>query len=208
MQSKEYKKEYLKNWCLKNKERKKELARNWYLKNKEKVNKLSKEWYLKNKEKTKKWYKEWYLKTKKERKKYQLKYYNLNKNKIIKRQLIKEKERYHSDSNFKIIHVLRRRVRLAIKNGYKNTTTLKLLGVPNVEFLWKHLESTFKPGMTKENHGKVWHMDHILPCVSFNLNDPNEQKKCFHYTNLQALFVHENLSKGSKIIKQDLTLNN
>jgi len=201
-------KEYLKNWCLKNKERKKELARNWYLKNKEKVNKLSKEWYLKNKEKTKKWYKEWYLKTKKERKKYQLKYYNLNKNKIIKRQLIKEKERYHSDSNFKIIHVLRRRVRLAIKNGYKNTTTLKLLGVPNVEFLWKHLESTFKPGMTKENHGKVWHMDHILPCVSFNLNDPNEQKKCFHYTNLQALFVHENLSKGSKIIKQDLTLNN
>jgi len=208
MQSKEYKKEYLKNWCLKNKERKKELARNWYLKNKEKVNKLSKEWYLKNKEKTKKWYKEWYLKTKKERKKYQLRYYNLNKNKIIKRQLIKEKERYHSDSNFKIIHVLRRRVRLAIKNGYKNTTTLKLLGVPNVEFLWKHLESTFKPGMTKENHGKVWHMDHILPCVSFNLNDPNEQKKCFHYTNLQALFVHENLSKGSKIIKQDLTLNN
>jgi hypothetical protein len=208
MQSKEYKKEYLKNWCLKNKERKKELARNWYLKNKEKVNKLSKEWYLKNKEKTKKWYKEWYLKTKKERKKYQLKYYNLNKNKIIKRQLIKEKERYHSDSNFKIIHVLRRRVRLAIKNGYKNTTTLKLLGVPNVEFFWKHLESTFKPGMTKENHGKVWHMDHILPCVSFNLNDPNEQKKCFHYTNLQALFVHENLSKGSKIIKQDLTLNN
>jgi hypothetical protein len=208
MQSKEYKKEYLKNWCLKNKERKKELARNWYLKNKEKVNKLSKKWYLKNKEKTKKWYKEWYLKTKKERKKYQLKYYNLNKNKIIKRQLIKEKEKYHFDSNFKIIHVLRRRVRLAIKNGYKNTTTLKLLGVPNVEFLWKHLESTFKPGMTKENHGKVWHMDHILPCVSFNLNDPNEQKKCFHYTNLQALFVHENLSKGSKIIKQDLTLNN
>jgi len=62
--------------------------------------------------------------------------------------------------------------------------------------------------MTKENHGKVWHIDHILPCVFFNLNDPNEQKKCFHYTNLQALFVHENLSKGSKIIKQDLTLNN
>jgi hypothetical protein len=54
--------------------------------------------------------------------------------------------------------------------------------------------------MTKENHGKVWHMDHILPCVSFDLSNINQQKKCFHYTNLQALFVHENLSKGSKII--------
>jgi hypothetical protein len=193
-------KEYFKIWCLKNKKRKKELARNWYLKNKEKVRKLSKEWYLKNKEKTKKWYKEWYLKTKKERKKYQLKYYSLNKDKIIKRQLIKEKEKYYSDFNFKIIHILRRRVRLAIKNGYKNTTTLKLLGVPNIEFLWKHLESKFKKGMTKENHGK-WHIDHIIPCASFDLSDPKQQIKCFHYTNLQPLWAHENLSKGVKVLK-------
>jgi hypothetical protein len=38
--------------------------------------------------------------------------------------------------------------------------------------------------MTKENHG-LWHVDHIRPCISFNLTDPEQQAICFHYTNLQ-----------------------
>jgi len=197
-----YNKEYHKNWYLKNKERANKLGKEYYLKNKEKANKLSKEYYLKNKEKIKKWYKDWYLKTKKERKKYQLKYYKLNKNKIIKRQLIKEKEKYYSDLNFKLIHVLRRRVRMAIKNNFKNTSTLQLLGVSNIQFLWNYLQSKFKPGMTKENHGKIWHIDHIIPCVAFDLSKIEHQKICFNYKNLQPLFVKDNLSKGCRIIKK------
>ena len=66
--------------------------------------------------------------------------------------------------------------------------------------LKKHLESTFKKGMNWEKFKKgVIHIDHIRPCVSFDLSKPEEQAKCFHYTNLQALWAHENLSKGAKI---------
>ena len=54
--------------------------------------------------------------------------------------------------------------------------------------------------MTKENHG-FWHIDHIIPCASFNLKDPKQQTKCFHYTNLQPLWAKENLSKGAKILQ-------
>jgi len=54
--------------------------------------------------------------------------------------------------------------------------------------------------MTKENHGK-WHIDHIIPCALFDLSDSKQQAKCFHYTNLQPLWAHENLSKGAKILK-------
>jgi len=64
--------------------------------------------------------------------------------------------------------------------------------------LWIHLEKQFKQGMTRQNHGK-WHIDHIIPCVSFDLTKPEEQSKCFHYTNLQPLWASENLAKGSKI---------
>ena len=54
--------------------------------------------------------------------------------------------------------------------------------------------------MTWENHGRYgWHIDHIMPCSSFDLTDPEQQKKCFHYTNLQPLWAHENMSKGAKI---------
>ena len=78
--------------------------------------------------------------------------------------------------------------------------SMELLGVPNMEFFWNYLESKFKPGMTRENYGKEWHIDHIIPCIAFDLSKEENQKMCFHYTNLQPLWAHENLSKGSKIL--------
>ena len=54
--------------------------------------------------------------------------------------------------------------------------------------------------MTKDNHGSIWQVDHKIPCAAFDLSDPNQQRQCFHYTNLQALFAYENLAKGSKIL--------
>lgn len=54
--------------------------------------------------------------------------------------------------------------------------------------------------MTWANYGE-WHIDHILPCASFNLSDYKEQQKCFHYTNLQPLWAVDNYKKHDKIIK-------
>ena len=50
--------------------------------------------------------------------------------------------------------------------------------------------------MTLENYGDFWHIDHVKPCASFDLNDEEEKMKCFHYTNLQPLWGRENLTKG------------
>ena len=89
-------------------------------------------------------------------------------------------------------------LRLSVLKGrYKSKPTLKLLGC-SFEECWQHLESKFQPGMTKENYG-LWHVDHIRPCVSFDLTDPEQQKICFHYTNLQPLWAIDNMKKGSKI---------
>jgi hypothetical protein len=69
----------------------------------------------------------------------------------------------------------------------------------DIETVKKHLESLFKKGMSWENHGNEgWHIDHIIPCAAFDLTDPKQQKKCFHYTNLQPLWAKDNLSKGDK----------
>jgi hypothetical protein len=78
----------------------------------------------------------------------------------------------------------------------KHGNTMELTGCTTEELI-KHLSSKFTEGMTLDNYG-YWHIDHIKPCDSFNLEDPEEQLKCFHWTNLQPLWAIDNLRKGSK----------
>ena len=64
-------------------------------------------------------------------------------------------------------------------------------------FLANWLENKFCSGMNWSNHGE-WHIDHIRPCASFDLTDPEQQKQCFHYTNLQPLWAEDNRVKSDK----------
>jgi biotin operon repressor len=101
---------------------------------------------------------------------------------------------------FKLKKILRNRVKAAIKYGAtkKYASTMELLGC-SVQEVRKHIESLWQPGMSWDNHGlKGWHIDHIKPCASFDLTDPKQQKECFHWTNLQPLWWHENLKKSSR----------
>ena len=87
---------------------------------------------------------------------------------------------------------------LKAKSCKKAYSTLEYLGCSFYECK-KYLEAQFKEGMTWKNHGKKgWHVDHIRPVASFDLKDPEQVKKCFHYTNLQPLWWRDNLTKGAK----------
>jgi hypothetical protein len=123
--------------------------------------------------------------------------YQKNKEKILLYEINKRK----TDINYRLAGNMRKRLRIVLKSNPKLSTTMKLIGC-SAEQLKKHLESKFKQGMSWSNYGK-WHIDHILPCASFDLSKPEEQRKCFHYTNLQPLWAKENLSKGNRIIKEN-----
>ncbi|MDC3332859.1 hypothetical protein OAV62_01315 [bacterium] len=45
-----------------------------------------------------------------------------------------------------------------------------------------------------------WHMDHVIPCASFNLLDTTDQKHCFHWSNIKPMLKEKNLSKADKIV--------
>jgi hypothetical protein len=142
------------------------------------------------------------------RRKYHSQYYQKNRTKVIKHQLeyiknnrdkinSRHNNKYHSDINYKMKHNLKRRMNNAIKGHFKDCSTLKLLGC-NLETVRQHLESKFTEGMSWNNYGK-WHIDHIIPCASFDLSDPEQQRKCFHYTNLQPLWAKDNMQKRDKV---------
>lgn len=107
-----------------------------------------------------------------------------------------EQNRSHTHPEFKIRKNLRTRIYHAIKSTKKIDTTMRLVGC-SLEYLMAYLESKFTDGMNWNNYGQ-WHIDHIRPCASFDLTDLNQQKQCFHYTNLQPLWGKDNLSKGDR----------
>lgn len=110
------------------------------------------------------------------------------------------RKKRETSSTFKIAQNLRRRVREVIH--MKSTKTEELLGCAFDSFI-NYLESQFQSGMSWDNYGNKkdqWNIDHIKPCSAFDLSVLEQQKACFHYTNLRPLWSHENFSKGPRLI--------
>jgi len=107
-----------------------------------------------------------------------------------------QKTQRDTKGQFKIADNLRRRVNSALHGKSKSSSTEKLLGC-SIRELLNYLQKKFTSDMSMENYGKVWEIDHIIPCSKFDLSKTNEQKICFHFTNLQPLPIIENRKKSS-----------
>jgi 5-methylcytosine-specific restriction endonuclease McrA len=61
--------------------------------------------------------------------------------------------------------------------------------------LREHLSSRMTAGITWNNYGSVWVIDHIVPLRLFNLYDPAELSTVWNYRNLMPLLKEDNLHK-------------
>jgi len=96
-----------------------------------------------------------------------------------------------------LAHLASVRIRAALK-GSKNKKTLEYLGC-DIQKYREFIEEQFEEGMRWDNHGKEWHIDHIL---SLYYDNPSEEEiiERLHYTNTQPMWAFENMSKGSRYI--------
>jgi len=147
-----------------------------------------------NKEKARAYYKE-YRRVNAERIKEDKKeYFQRRKHIAYKR----ANERWKTDLDYRIKTYLRKRLRAAVKQNIKSGKTIDILGC-SVEFFKEYISNKFVNGMTWENYGRYgWHIDHIIPIASFDFSDIEQQKKCFHYTNMQPLWAIDNHKKGAR----------
>lgn len=218
--SEEHKKNKRNLWLQKNTKRLKKYQDNRYLEKKESILKKNKEYYLNNKETINLRNKGWREKNIKKMKEY-FKQYSIDnaerkrkvgqiyraRLEIRERTRLQRRRKVATDPLFKISRLLRKRIAAGIKyhRGEKAYKTIELLGC-SIEIARKHIESQFKKGMTWENWTRIdfnkntWNIDHIIPIDSFNLLNPEDQKRAFHYTNLQPLWAIDNLKKGNKIL--------
>lgn len=99
-----------------------------------------------------------------------------------------------TDPSFRLKDNLRRRLYSALNGKTKAASTMELVGCTS-QYARQWIESQLKDGMT----WNTVEVDHMMPCCSFNLEDPEQQKQCFHYTNLQPLFKRDNRQKSGRI---------
>lgn len=182
--NKQKRKEHCDNWRRNNPEKHSEQRKKWRGKNKDLIAAQKKRDYEKHKEKRVETNKEWQKR---------------NREKLNKLSGENHKRYRKENPCYKIMTASRCRINAVLRyKTTKSAKTIELMGCSS-EKLKEHLEGLFQPGMNWDNHGHTgWHIDHIIPCASFDLTKPEEQKKCFHYTNLQPLWWHQNLKKGAK----------
>ena len=108
-----------------------------------------------------------------------------------------------SDPIYRMIEAMRSRLCNLVKS--RDETTKELIGCSPSQ-LRRHLESKFNRGMTWANYGAHWHVDHVLPCSSFDHSDPKQRAQCWHWTNLEPLEAKANLEKSNRIIKPQMQL--
>jgi hypothetical protein len=124
-------------------------------------------------------------------------YYQANKERLIARGTERERKRYAEDIDFRILKNIRRRFNelLTNKGGRR---TLDFIDYTMGELRY-HIATRFERGMSWDNWGE-WHIDHIIPCATFDHQDPTQVRECWALSNLQPLWASDNLSKGAKIL--------
>ena len=82
----------------------------------------------------------------------------------------------------------------------------KIIGCSQLDFK-KHLESHFALGMSWDNYGIVWDVDHVIPCRAFDQANFAHVFKCWNYKNLKPLGKNENYAKQD-LMKYNLKCSN
>ena len=128
------------------------------------------------------------------------KYYEDNKTKINTQTSNYKKEKIKNNPLFKLEVRLRSRIYSAFVSQSSNKTerTWKYISC-SPKFFQEWIEYQFYDGMTMDNYGKFWHIDHVKPCSSYNLDEQSEIENCFNWKNLRPLLASKNHIKKDKI---------
>ena len=154
-----------------------------------------------------------------ERRKYCASYYVQNKDQVHeqRKQYKEENEekvkqlnraRYYRYTDKRIINAMRQRISkcLGSRKLYE-----EIVGCTD-EFLlqWFLFNLTLDTqngmeGMILDNFGSVWHIDHVVPVSTFDLEDQDQVKECFHWKNTRPMLAQENRLKFNKILEEHIS---
>lgn len=186
-----------KNRYINNKEKLKVQRKIYRENNKERIRKINNYYYINNKEKCMEATRKWCNDNRESHSIYQKEYNRDHKEDYNNY----KKQRFKYDINFKLLHILRGRISGALKNDFKKTSSIQLLGC-DIQFYKRYLEHHFEGDMAWENHGKLWQIDHIVPCYKFDMINEKQQRECFNYKNTRPILIEDHKIKTASDMKE------
>lgn len=159
-------------------------ARDWYWSHRTEALARSKEYSAKNLEKCREIQKKWAIE---------------HRDAILESSR-KNRLKGRDNPKIRLRHSMSNRMYESLRCNKHNRSWETLVGF-NMQMLRDHLEKQFKSGMTWENYGSFWSLDHKIPVSVFNFDCPEniDFKKCWSLENLQPLYKKENIVKHAKI---------
>ena len=113
---------------------------------------------------------------------------------------VQRRKRYAEDMLVRLNACIGNTVAKMLKGDRRTSRTLfEYTEFKDAENLAEHLEAKLHDGMTMENYGSVWHVDHQIAKCWYS-SSPEDVRRCWSKANLAPMFAHENMSKHIKII--------
>lgn len=97
---------------------------------------------------------------------------------------------------------IRTRIYNCLRNRNKSKHSVEYLGCSSDDyFKWIF---NYDNNCNLSNHGKEWHIDHVIPISKFDLNNEQQQMLAFNWRNTMPLSCEENLIKNNKILQSQV----
>ena len=122
--------------------------------------------------------------------------YNKKKKARVAQQVEYNRKRKQQNDDVYVEQKLRGHLKYAVdaSNVEKAASTMKVVGCSRKSFR-EHLQNQLPAGASLRDYDT----DHIFPIKRYNLKIPDQQRRCFHWSNLQPLLPTENKRKSAKL---------
>jgi hypothetical protein len=96
----------------------------------------------------------------------------------------------------------KKKLQIAIRRLYSTNAPSKsvidLIGIDKDGFI-DHINNNLLDGMTLDNFGNEWGLDHIVPVELFDLTNEDDLSLCYNFNNIMPMFNHDNRMKGGSV---------
>lgn len=128
-----------------------------------------------------------------DRRKWQHAYYHGNHG-FRERKIKKAISRKQNDLQVRLAANLRHRMYMALRNNQRAGSAVEDLGC-SIQAFKLYIEHQFEEGMTWNNYGEAWELDHVLQIHQFDLTNRSEYLEACNWLNIRPMYVIENRSR-------------